>query len=153
MKPISTFVVKPSLPKALQGLEALAYNLRWAWDPDTMDLFRRIDPILWETVYHNPVRMLNDISQERLNQLSENPGFRAHFKRVSESFRAWQNSVRYSNCLFLCGVWSHRKPADLFGWSGCVGRGSSQICEYTGVAIFCGGPAVSTRLFQSVSHK
>lgn len=40
MKPISTFVVKPSLPKALQGLEALAYNLRWAWDPDTMDLFR-----------------------------------------------------------------------------------------------------------------
>ena len=95
MKPISTFVVKPSLPKALQGLEALAYNLRWAWDPDTMDLFRRIDPILWETVYHNPVRMLNDISQERLNQLSENPGFLAHFKRVSESLRAFMDGETY----------------------------------------------------------
>ena len=95
MKPISTFVVKPSLPKALQGLEALAYNLRWAWDPDTMDLFRRIDPILWETVYHNPVRLLNDISQERLNQLSENPGFMAHFKRVSESFRAFMDGETY----------------------------------------------------------
>ena len=95
MKPISTFVVKPSLPKALQGLEALAYNLRWAWDPDMMDLFRRIDPILWETVYHNPVRMLNDISQERLNQLSENPGFMAHFKRVSESFRAFMDGETY----------------------------------------------------------
>lgn len=95
MKPISTFVVKPSLPKSLQGLEALAYNLRWAWDPDTMDLFRRIDPILWETIYHNPVRMLNDISQERLNQLSENPGFMAHFKRVSESFRAFMDGETY----------------------------------------------------------
>ena len=91
MKPLSTLTVKPSLPKTLQGLESLAYNLRWAWDPDTIDLFRRIDPNLWETVYHNPVRLLNDIGQERLDQLSQNPGFLAHFRRVSESLHAFMD--------------------------------------------------------------
>ncbi len=95
MKPISTLIVKPSLPKPLRDLEALAYNLRWTWDPDTLDLFRRIDPVLWETVYHNPVRMLNDIGQERLDQLAKNPGFMAHFQRVSESFRAFMDGDTY----------------------------------------------------------
>ena len=95
VKPISTLIVKPALPKALQGLEALAYNLRWAWDPDTIDLFRRIDPVLWETAYHNPVRMIHDIGQERLDQLSKNPGFMAHFKRVSESLRAFMDGDTY----------------------------------------------------------
>ena len=95
VKPIATLIVKPALPKALQGLEALAYNLRWAWDPDTIDLFRRIDPVLWETAYHNPVRMINDIGQERLDQLSNNPGFMAHFKRVSESLRAFMDGDTY----------------------------------------------------------
>ena len=95
MKPISTLIVKPALPKALQGLEALAYNLRWAWDPDTIDLFRRIDPVLWESAYHNPVRMIADIGQERLDQLSKNPGFMAHFKRVSESLRAFMDGETY----------------------------------------------------------
>ena len=95
VKPISTLIVKPALPKALQGLEALAYNLRWAWDPDTVHLFRRIDPVLWESAYHNPVRMIADIGQERLDQLSKNPGFMAHFKRVSESLRAFMDGETY----------------------------------------------------------
>ena len=95
MKPISTLIVKPALPKPLQGLEALAYNLRWTWNPDSIDLFRRIDPVLWESVYHNPVRMIDDIGQERLDQLSKNPGFMAHFKRVSESLRAFMDGETY----------------------------------------------------------
>ncbi|MDP6037672.1 MAG: DUF3417 domain-containing protein, partial [Candidatus Latescibacteria bacterium] len=104
MNPISTIVVKPSLPKPLQGLEALAYNIRWAWDPDTIDLFRRIDPTLWEKVYHNPIRMLSDIDQERLNQLVESPGFMAHFKRASEALHGFMDGDTWFKT-------NHSKPA------------------------------------------
>ena len=46
-------------------------------------------------MYHNPVRMIDDIGQERLDQLSKNPGFMAHFKRVSESLRAFMDGETY----------------------------------------------------------
>ena len=58
MKPMHQYTVAPSLPESLLGLVKLAYNLRWAWNKDTIDLFRRLDRDLWEQTYHNPVHML-----------------------------------------------------------------------------------------------
>jgi starch phosphorylase len=89
MKPLSTIIVKPSLPKAIENLEWLAYNLRWCWDPDTIEVFRRIDRERWEQVYHNPVRLLGEVSQERLEQLAEDPGFMAHLKRATASLKTF----------------------------------------------------------------
>jgi redox-sensitive bicupin YhaK (pirin superfamily) len=43
MRPVQVFQVVPSLPAPLEGLRQLAYNLRWAWDHDTVALFRRLD--------------------------------------------------------------------------------------------------------------
>ena len=48
MHPVKTFHVRPALPKRLQALDELAYNLRWSWDHDTINLFRRLDRSLWE---------------------------------------------------------------------------------------------------------
>ena len=55
MKPVQVFQVVPSLPAPVEGLRQLAYNLRWAWDHDTIELFRRLDSDLWESTGHNPV--------------------------------------------------------------------------------------------------
>ena len=38
--------------------------MRWAWDHETIALFRRLDRDLWETTGHNPVWMLGLMSQE-----------------------------------------------------------------------------------------
>ena len=65
MKPAYTFTVIPQLPASLERLRELAYNLRWAWNHDTISLFRRLDSDLWETSGHNPVRMLGMIDQKR----------------------------------------------------------------------------------------
>lgn len=89
MKPLSTVVVKPALPESLANLEWLAYNLRWCWDPDTIEVFRRIDRERWESVYHNPVRLLGETSQERFEQLADDPGFIAHLKRATTSLKAF----------------------------------------------------------------
>jgi len=38
MKPAHVFKVVPSLPAPLEGLRNLAYNLRWSWDHNTIEL-------------------------------------------------------------------------------------------------------------------
>ena len=45
-----------ALPRRINRLGQLAYNLWWTWTPDAQRLFLRIDPILWEKTYHNPIR-------------------------------------------------------------------------------------------------
>jgi hypothetical protein len=40
MKPIRTFTVTPSLPASLEGLRALAFNLRWAWNHELVTSFQ-----------------------------------------------------------------------------------------------------------------
>src|SRR6266536_1911967 len=42
MKPIRTFTVVPRLPAPLSRLRELAVNLNWAWNHDTIELFRRL---------------------------------------------------------------------------------------------------------------
>ncbi len=37
-----------SLPRRIQRLGDLAYNLWWTWNPDSQRLFSRIDKELWE---------------------------------------------------------------------------------------------------------
>ncbi len=82
MQPIATFKVISSLPEALNRLTELAYNLRWAWDHETINLFRRLGGELWEESNHNPVRMLGLVSQSKLTTLARDEGFMAHYERV-----------------------------------------------------------------------
>ena len=83
MQPIRTFNVSPSLPSRLEPLRKLAYNLHWDWNVETKDLFRRLDPDLWESSRHNPVLMLGTISQARLIEVVEDEGFLAQMDRAA----------------------------------------------------------------------
>ena len=86
VKPVATVNVVPKIPRALNRLEDLANNMRFSWDHDTIVLFRRLDPDLWEKAYHNPVKMLGLISQERLKQAKNDPAFMANYERVVAQF-------------------------------------------------------------------
>ena len=90
MKPMHQYTVAPSLPESLLGLVKLAYNLRWAWNKDTIDLFRRLDRDLWEQTYHNPVHMLGLIKQEVLEKALADDGFMAHLERVLQDLEKYQ---------------------------------------------------------------
>src|ERR1035438_6488919 len=41
MRPVHTFSVVPSLPSAIESLRDIAYNLRWCWSHESVELFRR----------------------------------------------------------------------------------------------------------------
>src|SRR5258705_3653536 len=88
---IRTFQVFPDLPPGLSPLLELARNFWWMWHPDAVDLFRRLDRDLWEQVYHNPVKLLGAIDQNKLMAASKDEGYLSHLKRVHESFQQHLN--------------------------------------------------------------
>lgn len=77
-----TYTVIPALPQPLARLRDLAYNIWWCWNADARELFRRLDPELWEDVVHNPVRFLAHLAQRRLDQAAQDKAFLAHMQRV-----------------------------------------------------------------------
>ena len=91
MRPLQTFHVRPSLPPRLLALEGLAYNLRWSWDHDTINLFRRLDRDLWEKSGHNPVLLLGTLSQERLHEVAQDESFLAHMDRIDADLRRYMS--------------------------------------------------------------
>jgi len=89
MKPLRTFRVKPSLPEELTGLLDLAYNLRWTWQGEPREVFRRLDSDLWEATGHNPVAMLGKISQERLQAVLKDRSFMAQLERACNDLKEY----------------------------------------------------------------
>lgn len=50
------------LPEPIKGLEKISDNFYWTWQTEGVELFRSIEPILWEKVEHNPKRFLKEIN-------------------------------------------------------------------------------------------
>jgi starch phosphorylase len=75
-------LLQQKLPPRLARLEELAYNLWWSWHRASRDLFKQLDRTLWTTTRHNPVRILQEIPQESLNELAKDPIFLRDFDAV-----------------------------------------------------------------------
>lgn len=86
---IGTFNVVPSLPKKLSPLLDIAKNLYWTWNQDAVELFRRLDRDLWDSLNHNPVLLLGKISQDRLKEVTNDDGFLSHLNRVNNDLNSY----------------------------------------------------------------
>jgi starch phosphorylase len=95
MKALRSFTVRPSLPQELGALEELAFNLRWSWDDQTRDLFRWVDPHLWDASVHDPVRMLGLVDRERLDALAHDAGFKRFLGEVREELQRYLDGERW----------------------------------------------------------
>src|SRR5678815_3395861 len=84
---IRTFQVFPDVPEPLAPLLEMANNLWWVWHPDAAEMFRRLDRKLWDEVYHNPVKLLGVIDQQKLASAAVDEGYLAHMHRVYAEFR------------------------------------------------------------------
>jgi glycogen phosphorylase len=51
-----------------QRLWDIAMNLHWAWQPEMQDLFRQLDPELWESTNHNPVAFLKQMPEDEVER-------------------------------------------------------------------------------------
>ncbi len=89
MAVIHEYHVVPALPEPLAALREIAYNLRWTWDHDLIDAFRRIDSDLWEKVNHNPVLLLGSVGQARLEELAKDDAYLAYVQRVYQQHKSY----------------------------------------------------------------
>jgi starch phosphorylase len=55
----------------------LAANLRWTWHAPTRAVFAAVEPRLWEAVGRDPIRLLGEVTPERLRELAADAEFRA----------------------------------------------------------------------------
>jgi starch phosphorylase len=74
------------LPRRLERLGELAYNLWWSWNPDAQNLYRLIDRTLWEDVYHNPVNFLRQVNRPALNAVINDRYYLELFDRVFKTY-------------------------------------------------------------------
>jgi len=74
-----------------QRLAALARNLWWSWDADSVSLFRDLDPVLWHGCGHNPIAMLDQIDGERLEQRVAQMALHG---RINHAYRRMQEYLR-----------------------------------------------------------
>ncbi|WP_327636468.1 alpha-glucan family phosphorylase [Kribbella sp. NBC_00482] len=75
MRAIRRFSVRPVLPEPLTGLGTLVNNLRWAWHPETQDVFEAVDPQLWRSTGGDPVKLLGEVPAARLDELANDHAF------------------------------------------------------------------------------
>ncbi len=92
MQKVHSFTVLPTLPEALKDLQTIAGNMFWCWNPEYSRIFQRIDAKLWEQTGHNPIKLLNTVSQEKLDKLAENQGFIASLSKAVDKLNTYLRS-------------------------------------------------------------
>ncbi|MGE0880595.1 MAG: alpha-glucan family phosphorylase [Acidimicrobiia bacterium] len=95
MKALRSFTVRPNLPQPLAALEHLAMNLRWSWDSRTRDLFRWVDPDLWDATHHDPMRLLASVSRTRLDALSGDGAFLRYLSEIDDELSRYLSRPRW----------------------------------------------------------
>ncbi|OQY55106.1 MAG: alpha-glucan phosphorylase [Desulfobacteraceae bacterium 4572_88] len=101
MNNLKTFQVFPNIPKPLAFLEVLSRNIWWCWHHDAIELFRRVNPRLWDKAGRNPIMFSTYLPQKRLEELAKDDSFLAHLRRVKESYkRQIQTPVNHADSPF-----------------------------------------------------
>lgn len=79
------------LPTNLQKLEEISHNLWWAWNPKAQELFKNLSPELWEKTEGNPVMLTRQLSNDILDQKSQDPEFIKQMNIVYNDFRQYMD--------------------------------------------------------------
>ncbi|MGO8789797.1 MAG: alpha-glucan family phosphorylase [Terriglobia bacterium] len=77
------------LPAEIAGFDSLAelaLNLRWSWNHSTDEVWRQLDPELWE-ITHNPWGMLQTVSRDKIERTLADPGFRNNVDAMVQNRR------------------------------------------------------------------
>jgi starch phosphorylase len=80
--------VKSRIPEELTKLSELARNIWWVWNYEATELFRDLDPELWEEVEGNPIMLLERMSYEKLEAISKD---KVILRRVDEVYKKFRD--------------------------------------------------------------
>jgi starch phosphorylase len=95
VKALRRFTVRAALPTELQPLADLVMNLRWSWHPESLDLFAAVDSEVWETCGNDPVRLLGQVSSERMSALARDRRFLRRLQDAADDLADYVSSPRW----------------------------------------------------------
>src|ERR1041384_955886 len=81
------------LPAPLAPLERLAWNYWWSWAADGAEIFRDLDPEIWEDCEYNPRQLLAKTSAYRLAEAATDPVYLERVRRIDERFQTYMASA------------------------------------------------------------
>ncbi|MDR0294883.1 MAG: alpha-glucan family phosphorylase [Prevotellaceae bacterium] len=90
----SAVMIHRQIPSKLSALEELSKNLWWCWNEEAINLFRSIDPELWERCERNPIAMLDNIRYQQYQELEKDAGFVARLQQVYGLFTEYMNGKK-----------------------------------------------------------
>jgi glycogen phosphorylase len=124
----TTVVTGVNLPARISRLNELAHNLWWSWRIDASELFQSLDRTLWELTQHNPVKMLQQIAQSRLEAVAADPGFLRRYDGII---------MALDRCLAARGAWFTEKYPELAGKT--IAYFSAEFGLHISLPIYSGG--------------
>jgi glycogen phosphorylase len=80
--------------EGFDSLVELALDMRWTWNHATDEVWRQLDPILWDLTHH-PCDVLQTVSREKIRRVLADPAFRKKMdalvqsKKQAEEAPAW----------------------------------------------------------------
>jgi glycogen phosphorylase len=77
------------LPQEIEGFDSLAelaLNMRWSWNHATDEVWRQLDPKLWE-ITHNPWVVLQTVSRDQIGRMLADPVFRENVDGLVQTRR------------------------------------------------------------------
>ena len=148
------------LPTEIEGFDSLAelaLDMRWSWNHATDEVWRQLDPELWE-ITHNPWVVLQTVSRDQIERVLADPAFRKNVDDLVQSQAAGGGGARVVSAessagsldlrrVFQHGIHVERSAAHLLGRTWQCGRRSTQSRQRSGRAGGRRGAALPARLF------
>ena len=75
------------------GLKKVARNLWWTWNQEAQEIFHELSPRAWQTLYHNAVAVLQEVSAYELHVRLYNPHFARRVRRVIQAFDSYMKET------------------------------------------------------------
>jgi len=81
--------IHSKMPQELKILDEIAHNLWWVWSYEARELFSAIDKDLWTKTEGNPVLLLYQLSQSRLQAITEDDALMNNIRQLYAKFKAY----------------------------------------------------------------
>src|SRR4051812_29118516 len=119
-----------NIPERIRRLPELARDLWWTWNPQAREVFRKLDYPLWRQTAHNPVLMLQMVSQDILTAAATDERYVAIYDAAIDAL----DDARSARDTW----WRNRFPEA----SGPIAYFSAEFALHQSLPIYAGGLGV-----------
>ena len=91
MRPLGKINVSTIIPEKLSRLSDISDNFWWTWNYEAVDMFRSIDPVLWDKLGANPSAFLHRVGSKKLHKKLADAAFMESYDHVVKKFDTYMN--------------------------------------------------------------